>query len=95
MNIGIKKYTCKNAYKPGDIIGSMAGKTIEVLNTDVKGRLTLVDAVTYIIEKENVSEVVDLKNLGGKYAGTITVGLFIGEFVQDKPWVHIDIAGTA
>ncbi|MDU3723387.1 MAG: M17 family peptidase N-terminal domain-containing protein, partial [Clostridium celatum] len=50
---------CENAisggsYKPGDIIGSMSGKTIEVLNTDAEGRLTLVDAITYIIEKENV-----------------------------------------
>lgn len=151
---------CENAisgdsYKPGDIIGSMAGKTIEILNTDAEGRLTLADAVTYIIEKEKVSKVVDvatltgaalvalgttttavvsnndefyneliaeadktgekfwrlpafdeykkliksdiadLKNIGGRNAGTITAGLFIGEFVQDKPWLHLDIAGTA
>jgi leucyl aminopeptidase len=143
------------AYKPGDIIGSMAGKTIEVLNTDAEGRLTLADAVTYIIRKENVNEVIDLatltgaalvalgttttavvtnkdsfyeelakaskvsgekvwqlpafddykkliksdiadlKNIGGRNAGTITAGLFIGEFVEDKPWLHLDIAGTA
>ncbi|MGL4991980.1 MAG: leucyl aminopeptidase [Sarcina sp.] len=152
--------TCENAisggaYKPGDIIGSMGGKFIEVLNTDAEGRLTLIDAVNYIIEKENVSSVVDvatltgaalvalgttttavlanddkfynalesasestgefvwrmpiteeykemnkskiadLKNIGGRFAGTITAGLFIGEFVQDKPWMHLDIAGTA
>ena len=151
---------CENAisgmsYKPGDIIGSMASKTIEVLNTDAEGRLTLVDAVTYIIEKEKVAKVVDvatltgaalvalgttttavisnndafyneliekaektgekfwrlpdfddykkliksdiadLKNIGGRNAGTITAGLFIGEFVQDKPWLHLDIAGTS
>lgn len=151
---------CENAisggsYKPGDIIGSMAGKTIEVLNTDAEGRLTLVDAVTYIIEKENVDKVVDvatltgavlvalgtditgvlsnndefydellvaarrtgekfwrlpndkcfkklykgdfadLKNIGGRNAGTITAGMFIEEFVQDKPWLHLDIAGTS
>lgn len=151
---------CENAisgksYKPGDIISSMAGKTIEVLNTDAEGRLTLADAVHYIIEKENVvkiidvatltgaalvalgeittavvtnnehfyeelreaakcagekfwqlpafneykklikSDIADLKNIGGKYAGTITAGLFIGEFVQSKPWLHLDIAGTA
>ncbi len=143
------------AYKPGDIIGSMAGKTIEVLNTDAEGRLTLVDAVHYIIDKEKASKVIDLatltgavlialgtdvtgvvtnnadfyeeleaaselsgekvwqlpsfeeykeliksdiadlKNIGGRYAGSITAGLFIGEFVQDKPWIHMDIAGTA
>jgi len=143
------------AYKPGDIIGSMAGKYIEVLNTDAEGRLTLIDAVHYIIEKEKVNKVIDvatltgaalvalgltttavvsnndefykklenasfkadekvwrlpafeeykkliksdiadLKNIGGRYAGTITAGLFIGEFVQNKPWLHLDIAGTA
>ena len=151
---------CENAisggsYKPGDIIGSMSGKTIEVLNTDAEGRLTLVDAITYIIEKENVDKVVDvatltgavlvalgteitgvlsnndefyeelvvaarrsgekfwrlpndkcfkklykgdfaeLKNTGGRFAGTITAGMFIEEFVQDKPWLHLDIAGTS
>lgn len=151
---------CENAisgisYKPGDIIGSMAGKTIEVLNTDAEGRLTLVDAITYIIQKEKASKVVDvatltgaalvalgttttavisnndafynelieeaektgekfwrlpdyddykkliksdiadLKNIGGRNAGTITAGLFIGEFVEGKPWLHLDIAGTS
>lgn len=151
---------CENAisggsYKPGDIIGSMGGKNIEVLNTDAEGRLTLVDAVTYAIRKEGASEVVDiatltgaalvalgttatgvvtnndefyndlekassltgekvwklpafeeykkliksdiadLKNVGGRHAGTITAGLFIGEFVEGKPWLHLDIAGTA
>lgn len=143
------------SYKPGDIIGSMAGKTIEILNTDAEGRLTLADAVTYAIEKEKVTRVIDvatltgaalvalgtsttavvtnneafyeelqaaakksgeqfwqlpahkeyakmnkstvadLKNTGGRFAGTITAGLFIGEFVQDLPWLHLDVAGTA
>lgn len=151
---------CENAisggsYKPGDIIGSMAGKTIEILNTDAEGRLTLVDAITYIIEKEKVDKVVDvatltgavlvalgseitgvlsnddafyeellvaakrtgekfwrlpndkcfkklyrgdvadLKNTGGRNGGTITAGMFIEEFVQNKPWLHLDIAGTS
>ena len=144
-----------NGYRPGDIIGSMGGKTIEVLNTDAEGRLTLVDAVHYIIEKEHATKVVDiatltgavlsalgitatgvlsnndffynrleqaskicdekvwrlptfedykeliksdvadLKNSGGPRAGTIGAGLFIGEFVQEKPWLHLDIAGTS
>lgn len=152
---------CENAisgssYKPGDIISSMAGKTIEILNTDAEGRLTLADAMTYMMRKEKVNEVIDLatltgavlmalgtsttavitnndefysrlvaaskvageqfwqlpafkeyakmnksevadlKNLGGKLAGTITAGLFVGEFVEnDTPWMHLDIAGTA
>lgn len=36
----------------------------------------------------------DLKNTGGRGAGTITAGLFLGEFVQDTPWVHLDVAGV-
>jgi leucyl aminopeptidase len=160
INVVAVVATCENmishkAYKPGDIINSMAGKTIEVLNTDAEGRLTLADAVHYIIEKENATKIIDiatltgaalvalgtvttavlsnndkfylelenaskitgekvwrlpmfdeykqeikgtlgdLKNSGGRYAGTITAGLFIGEFVQNKPWIHMDIAGTA
>ena len=136
-----------NAYRPGDIIGSM--------NTDAEGRLTLADALTYIIRKENVDEVIDaatltgaimvalgdnvtgvfsnsdenykklenagkywgekywqmpifeeykeiiksdvadLKNSAGKLAGSITAAKFLQEFVEDKPWMHLDIAGTA
>ncbi len=41
------------------------------------------------------SEIADLKNSGGPSAGTITAGLFLQEFVQNKPRLHIDIAGTA
>jgi leucyl aminopeptidase len=41
------------------------------------------------------SEVADLKNVGGRAAGTITAGWFLREFVGDTPWVHMDIAGTA
>ncbi len=151
--------TCENmisgdAYRPGDIIRSMNGKTIEVINTDAEGRLTLVDAIHYAIEREHVtrildiatltgaavaalgtsfsavltndqpwmeqlkhaadfsgelvwqlpahdeycellkSDIADLKNTGAAYAGAITAGLFIREFVDSKPWLHIDIAGT-
>ncbi len=41
------------------------------------------------------SDVADLKNVGGREAGTITAGLFLREFVGDTSWVHLDIAGTA
>lgn len=54
-----------NAYRPGDVIGSMGGKTIEVDNTDAEGRLTLIDAVHYIINHENVNEVIDVATLTG------------------------------
>ncbi len=54
-----------NATRPGDIVKSMAGKTIEVINTDAEGRLTLADAVYYIIQKEKVNKVVDVATLTG------------------------------
>jgi leucyl aminopeptidase len=41
------------------------------------------------------SEVADIKNIGGRYAGALTAGLFLREFVGDVPWVHLDIAGPA
>lgn len=143
------------AYRVGDIIRSMSGKTIEVLNTDAEGRLTLVDAITYAIEREHAakiidiatltgaavsalgtsisavitndqqwyaeleeaanitgenvwqlpnypeykkllkSEIADIKNVGGQWGGAITAALFIQEFVEDLPWLHIDIAGPS
>ncbi|CAM3529851.1 leucyl aminopeptidase [Paenibacillus lupini] len=46
-------------------------------------------------KKQLRSDAADLKNSGGRYAGTITGGLFIGAFAEDLPWVHLDIAGTA
>ncbi len=41
------------------------------------------------------SDVADIKNSGGRPAGTITAALFLKEFAEDYPWVHLDIAGTA
>ncbi|MGQ0742920.1 MAG: leucyl aminopeptidase [Acidimicrobiales bacterium] len=41
------------------------------------------------------SEIADIKNIGGRYAGAITAGLFLREFVGDVPWAHLDIAGPA
>ena len=142
------------SYKPGDIIGSMAGKTIEVLNTDAEGRLTLVDALTYALTvkpdamvdlatltgacavalgtatgimandddlraalheasdatgelawplplfpdhaPQLKSHFADLKNLGERFGGALTAGLFLKEFVPDDvPWAHMDIAASA
>jgi leucyl aminopeptidase len=53
-----------NAYKPGDILTSMSGKTIEVLNTDAEGRLILCDTLTYA-EKFDPEVVIDLATLTG------------------------------
>jgi len=53
-----------NAYKPGDIIGSMSGKTIEVISTDAEGRLILVDAMTYAKEL-GAKKIIDIATLTG------------------------------
>ncbi len=143
-----------NAYRPGDIVKSLSGKTIEVLNTDAEGRIILSDALFYaqryqpaaIVELSTLtgaiiialgayatgmmgtdqaladrisaageasgervwqlplwdeytemikSEIADLKNIGGRAAGSITAGAFLVAFVGDFPFVHLDIAGTA
>ncbi len=142
------------AVKPGDVITSMSGKTIEVINTDAEGRLILCDALAYarryqpacvldiatltgaivvalghtatgvmgtddaLIEEvraageragERVwplplwdeyrdlmkSDIADVKNAGGRPAGSISAGWFLREFVDGFPWAHLDIAGTA
>jgi leucyl aminopeptidase len=53
-----------SAYRPGDILTSMSGKTIEVQNTDAEGRLTLADALCYV-QKQKVDAVLDLATLTG------------------------------
>jgi leucyl aminopeptidase len=53
-----------DANKPGDVVTSMSGKTIEILNTDAEGRLILCDALTYA-EKFNPEVVIDLATLTG------------------------------
>jgi leucyl aminopeptidase len=142
------------AQRPGDVVKTMSGKTIEIDNTDAEGRLVLADAVayarslglrrivdvatltgamvtalghicsgifgndqilldqvrrsgdqvgerlwqlpTYAEYKEQYrSDVADIKNTGGRAAGSITGALIIGEFVGDAAWTHIDIAGTS
>lgn len=70
LNITAVVAACENmisghAYHTGDIIRTMAGKTIEVVNTDAEGRLTLVDAIHYSITKEEVSCLVDIATLTG------------------------------
>ena len=151
---------CKNmisgdAFVPGDILYSKAGKTIEIQSTDAEGRLTLADALTYAIREEKADELIDIATLTGAAreavgnrsavvlsncdslhgvlqeasrcscekiwrldldkelrpvldsavadlkssnpdspAGgrSIVAGLFLQEFVEGKPWVHIDMA---
>lgn len=53
------------AIKPGDVIGSYSGKTIEVINTDAEGRLILADALSYITERYKTDVLIDLATLTG------------------------------
>jgi leucyl aminopeptidase len=142
------------AQRPGDIVKSMSGQTIEVINTDAEGRLVLADLLWYVHDKfkpkfivdlatltgailvalgqeraglftnddelgarlmaageatgEKLwqlplgpaydkmidSKVADMKNTGGRHAGSITAAQFLQRFVNGTPWAHIDIAGT-
>jgi len=142
------------AVKPGDVVHTREGKTVEVVNTDAEGRLILADALSFAqtlkpaalvdcatltgacvvalgyqaaailgtdeslvqelreagdrsgercwplplwkeYREQLDSNVADLKNVGGRPAGTITAATFLKEFVGDVPWAHLDIAGTA
>ncbi|MGB7211804.1 MAG: leucyl aminopeptidase [Gemmatimonadales bacterium] len=142
------------AIKPGDVVTSHLGKTIEVINTDAEGRLLLADALSYarrydpavvldaatltgaivialghtalgimgnddsVVEEVrqageragergwplplwdeyrelNKSDIADVRNTGGRPAGSITAGWFLREFAESFPWAHLDIAGTA
>jgi leucyl aminopeptidase len=142
------------AVKPGDVVTSHFGKTIEVINTDAEGRLVLADVLSYarrydpaaVVDaatltgaivialghtatgvfgsddalvqellaagqraaepgwalpmwddyKELIkSDVADMKNTGGRAGGSISAAVFLQEFVEGFPWVHLDIAGTA
>ena len=143
-----------SAQKPGDVLRTMSGKTVEVENTDAEGRLVLADALGYArqmglrllvdvatltgaivtalgdictgaftndqallasvvsagettgermwqlpmyqeYKEQNKSQVADVKNTGGRKAGSIAAAQFLAEFSEDTPWVHLDIAGTS
>jgi leucyl aminopeptidase len=150
----VENHISGRAQRPGDIVTTLSGKTVEVLNTDAEGRLILADALTYATrqgcthlvdaatltgavvvalghmyvggftsdqilfdkvrfafqaEGERVwqmpldedykdylkSAFADLPNVGGRWGGAITAAYFLKEFTDGKPWVHLDIAGTA
>jgi leucyl aminopeptidase len=145
-----------NAQRPGDVVTSYSGQTIEVLNTDAEGRLVLADALWYtqkhfkpkfivdlatltgaiivalgtsraglfsnndklaeqlfktgakvgeevwrlplgdVYDKQINSDIADMQNIGKeREAGSITAAQFLQRFVNDVPWAHLDIAGTA
>jgi leucyl aminopeptidase len=83
------------AQRPGDIVKSMSGQTIEVINTDAEGRLVLADALTYVIEKHKPAAVVDLATLTGAIVvalGQEYAGLFSND---DELSERLSKAGTA
>ena len=90
-----------NAQRPGDIVKSYSGKTIEILNTDAEGRLVLADALTFTEEKFKPKFIIDLAtltgaiivSLGSEYAGLFSNDdelskklLKVGEEVDEKLW---------
>ena len=90
-----------NAQRPGDIVKSFSGKTIEILNTDAEGRLVLADALTFTEKKFKPQLIVDLAtltgaiivSLGSEYAGLFSNNdklsnqlLKSGEIVNEKLW---------
>ena len=90
-----------NAQRPGDIVKSYSGKTVEILNTDAEGRLVLADALTYTEEKFKPKFIVDLAtltgaiivSLGSEYAGLFSNDdklsnqlINVGENVEEKVW---------
>ncbi|MFP6641135.1 MAG: leucyl aminopeptidase, partial [Myxococcota bacterium] len=75
------------AYRPGDVIGSRAGKTIEVTNTDAEGRLGLADALDYAVERFKPAAMVDLATLTG--ACMVALGQWAtGTFGNDRALVE-------
>jgi leucyl aminopeptidase len=89
-----------SATKPGDIVTSMSGQTVEILNTDAEGRLILCDALTYA-ERFGPQAVVDIATLTGACVialGHVASGLFAnddalaaellaaGQYVHDRAW---------
>ncbi len=83
------------SYRPGDIVTSLSGKTIEVLNTDAEGRLVLADAMTYVQRTYKPSMMIDLATLTG--AIMVALGVeYAGAFVNnDKLWSQLESASKA
>ena len=81
------------AYKPGDVITAMSGKTIEILNTDAEGRLVLADALHYA-RQQGATVLIDAATLTG--AVTIALGnITTGVFGNNKEWINRVLASAA
>ena len=81
-----------NAQRPGDIVTSMAGKTIEVLNTDAEGRLILADAITYA-NRNGATHIIDAATLTGAIG--IALGHHnIGAFTNQQDFLNRFLRGA-
>ncbi|HEX9828297.1 MAG TPA: leucyl aminopeptidase family protein [Flavobacteriaceae bacterium] len=60
-----------NSYRPGDVITSYSGKTIEIIDTDAEGRLVLADGLSYIIKQFQPEHLIDLATLTGSVVQTL------------------------
>jgi leucyl aminopeptidase len=84
-----------NAQRPGDIVTTMSGQTIEVLNTDAEGRLILADAIWYAQDKYNPAAVIDLATLTGAVI-TALGHEHAGLYANDDDLAHaIELAGKS
>jgi leucyl aminopeptidase len=82
-----------NAFRPGDIVRAMNGKTIEITNTDAEGRLVLADAIWYA-RGEGATHLVDVATLTG--AMEVALGdLYAGVFANDDAWRDELLAAAA
>ena len=84
-----------NAQRPGDVVRTMSGKTIEILNTDAEGRLVLADANEYIVANKKPGALVNMATLTGSIVGALNdeyAGLFSRD---DRLAAAIAAAGTA
>src|SRR5690606_2386407 len=84
-----------NAYRPGDILTSMSGQTIEIINTDAEGRLVLGDVLWYVKERFKPQFIVDLATLTGAIMvalGQENAGLFSN---NDELAARLSAAGEA
>ena len=81
------------SYKPGDVISTLSGKTVEVLNTDAEGRITLADSVYYATEKLKVSKVIDLATLTG--ACLVALGEFYTGAVTNNQEFYNELSKAA
>ena len=90
-----------SSYRPGDVINSYSGKTIEIIDTDAEGRLVLADSLSFIIKKYQPKQLIDLATLTGSVVRTLgyaAAGMFtpssemaermsvIGEQVHERVW---------